>query len=153
MMNSSADERREHILRAAVRDRLVDPESAVLAAFVDLDGVAASVGALHKAFPDSVDVLHTFAAKANCLVPVLEEVRKLGMGCEVASAGSSRRHWPPASRRNGSSTTPPRRPAPAFARPLTWASRSTRTTSRNSPASTRSSRPAPPPPGQPPSPG
>ncbi|WP_329557904.1 diaminopimelate decarboxylase [Streptomyces pseudovenezuelae] len=86
-MNSSADERREHILRAAVRDRLVDPESAVLAAFVDLDGVAASVGALHKAFPDSVDVLHTFAAKANCLVPVLEEVRKLGMGCEVASAG------------------------------------------------------------------
>ncbi|MFF7565719.1 diaminopimelate decarboxylase [Streptomyces pseudovenezuelae] len=86
-MNSSADERREHILRAAVRDRLVEPESAVLAAFVDLDGVAASVAALHKAFPDSVDVLHTFAAKANCLVPVLEEVRKLGMGCEVASAG------------------------------------------------------------------
>ncbi|WUT94985.1 diaminopimelate decarboxylase [Streptomyces pseudovenezuelae] len=87
MMNSSADERREHILRAAVRDRLVEPESAVLAAFVDLDGVAASVAALHKAFPDSVDVLHTFAAKANCLVPVLEEVRDLGMGCEVASAG------------------------------------------------------------------
>ncbi|MFJ4937161.1 diaminopimelate decarboxylase [Streptomyces pseudovenezuelae] len=87
MMNSSAGERREHILRAAVRDRLVEPESAVLAAFVDLDGVAASVAALHKAFPDSVDVLHTFAAKANCLVPVLEEVRKLGMGCEVASAG------------------------------------------------------------------
>ena len=87
MMNSSADERREHILRAAVRDRLVEPESAVLAAFVDFDGVAASVAALHKAFPDSVDVLHTFAAKANCLVPVLEEVRKLGMGCEVASAG------------------------------------------------------------------
>ncbi|WP_413253454.1 diaminopimelate decarboxylase [Streptomyces pseudovenezuelae] len=86
-MNSSADERREHILRAAVRDRLVEPESAVLAAFVDLDGVAASVAALHKAFPDSVDVLHTFAAKANCLVPVLEEVRDLGMGCEVASAG------------------------------------------------------------------
>ncbi|MFF7073046.1 type III PLP-dependent enzyme domain-containing protein [Streptomyces pseudovenezuelae] len=86
-MNSSADERREHILRAAVRDRLVEPESAVLAAFVDLDGVAASVAALHKALPDSVDVLHTFAAKANCLVPVLEEVRKLGMGCEVASAG------------------------------------------------------------------
>ncbi|KUM84385.1 diaminopimelate decarboxylase [Streptomyces pseudovenezuelae] len=87
MMNSSAGERREHILRAAVRDRLVEPESAVLAAFVDLDEVAASVAALHKAFPDSVDVLHTFAAKANCLVPVLEEVRKLGMGCEVASAG------------------------------------------------------------------
>ncbi|WP_404817939.1 MULTISPECIES: type III PLP-dependent enzyme domain-containing protein [Streptomyces] len=86
-MNSSAGERREHILRAAVRDRLVEPESAVLAAFVDLDEVAASVAALHKAFPDSVDVLHTFAAKANCLVPVLEEVRKLGMGCEVASAG------------------------------------------------------------------
>ncbi|MGC0337833.1 diaminopimelate decarboxylase [Streptomyces sp. SLBN-8D4] len=87
MTNSSAGERREHILRAAVRERLVEPDSAVLAAFVDLDGVAASVAALHKAFPDSVNALHTFAAKANCLVPVLAELRSLGMGCEVASPG------------------------------------------------------------------
>ncbi|MDQ0605136.1 diaminopimelate decarboxylase [Streptomyces canus] len=87
MTNSPAGERRERILRAAVRDRLVEPERAALAAFVDLDGVAASVAALHKAFPDSANVLHTFAAKANCLVPVLAALRNLGMGCEVASPG------------------------------------------------------------------
>jgi diaminopimelate decarboxylase len=87
MTNSPAGERRERILRAAVRDRLVGPDGAVLAAFVDLDEVAASVATLHKAFPDSVNVLHTFAAKANCLVPVLAELRDLGMGCEVASPG------------------------------------------------------------------
>ncbi|MFF1304136.1 diaminopimelate decarboxylase [Streptomyces sp. NPDC058307] len=86
-VNASAAERRERILRAAVRQGLVEPDHAVLAAFVDLDGVAASVAALHAAFPDTVSVLHTFAAKANCLVPVLEELRTLGMGCEVASAG------------------------------------------------------------------
>ncbi|MFF7641108.1 diaminopimelate decarboxylase [Streptomyces canus] len=86
-VNASAAERRERILRAAVVQGLVEPDDAVLAAFVDLDGVAASVAALHTAFPDTVSVLHTFAAKANCLVPVLAELRTLGMGCEVASAG------------------------------------------------------------------
>ncbi|WP_328507904.1 diaminopimelate decarboxylase [Streptomyces sp. NBC_00391] len=87
MTTSPAAERRERILRAAVRERLLDPDHAVLAAFVDLDGVAASVEALHRAFPSSVQALHTFAAKANCLVPVLEELRTHGMGCEVASTG------------------------------------------------------------------
>ncbi|MFF9774965.1 diaminopimelate decarboxylase [Streptomyces sp. NPDC013978] len=87
MTTSPAGERRERILRAAVRERLLDPDHAVLAAFVDLDGVAASVEALHRAFPPTVHALHTFAAKANCLVPVLEELRTHGMGCEVASTG------------------------------------------------------------------
>ena len=87
MTISPAAERRERILRAAVRERLLDPDHAVLAAFVDLDGVAASVEALHRAFPPTVRALHTFAAKANCLVPVLAELRTHGMGCEVASAG------------------------------------------------------------------
>ncbi|WP_326584982.1 diaminopimelate decarboxylase [Streptomyces sp. NBC_00481] len=87
MTTSPAAERRERILRAAVRERLLDPDHAVLAAFVDLDGVAASVEALHRAFPSSVQALHTFAAKANCLVPVLEELRTHGMGCEFASTG------------------------------------------------------------------
>ncbi|WP_035841329.1 type III PLP-dependent enzyme domain-containing protein [Kitasatospora azatica] len=80
-------ERRELILRAAIREGLLDPEDALLAGFIDLDAVAATVAALHRAFPDSVEVLHTFAAKANCLVPVLERLRGLGMGCEVASPG------------------------------------------------------------------
>lgn len=79
--------RRERVLREAVRQRLLDPEDALLAAFVDLDGVAASVADLRAAFPDRLDVLHTFAAKANCLVPLLARLRELGMGCEVASPG------------------------------------------------------------------
>ncbi|MFC0599802.1 diaminopimelate decarboxylase [Streptomyces palmae] len=87
MTGSEAAERRERILRAAVRQRLLDPEEAVLAGFVDLDGVAANVAELHRAFPASVSALHTFAAKANCLVPVLAWLREHGMGCEVASAG------------------------------------------------------------------
>ncbi|MER7579591.1 diaminopimelate decarboxylase [Kitasatospora sp. NPDC097691] len=80
-------ERRELILRAAVREGLLDPDDAQLAGFLDLDAVAATVDALHRAFPDSVEVLHAFAAKANSLVPVLERLRALGMGCEVASPG------------------------------------------------------------------
>ncbi|MFR9787123.1 diaminopimelate decarboxylase [Streptomyces sp. MB22_4] len=79
--------RRERILRAAVRQGLLEPGTAVLACFVDLDGVNETVTSLRSAFPDSLRVLHAFAAKANCLVPVLEELRLGGMGCEVASAG------------------------------------------------------------------
>jgi diaminopimelate decarboxylase len=79
--------RRERILREAVRQELLDPEQSLLAAFVDLDGVAETVGSLHRAFPGDVPVLHAFAAKANCLVPVLRELRRGGMGCEVATAG------------------------------------------------------------------
>ncbi len=86
-----AADRRELVLRAAVAQRLLDPEDALLAAFVDLDGMAASVAALHEAFhgafPKSVRVLHTFAAKANSLLPVLKRLNGLGMGCEVASPG------------------------------------------------------------------
>ncbi|PYC69775.1 diaminopimelate decarboxylase [Streptomyces tateyamensis] len=80
-------ERRELILRAAVREGLLDPVAAPLAAFLDLDAVAATVAALHRAFPGPVEVLHAFAAKANSLVPVLARLRELGMGCEVASPG------------------------------------------------------------------
>ncbi|MFB7248088.1 diaminopimelate decarboxylase [Streptomyces populi] len=79
--------RRERILQAAVRQGLLDPEQSLLAAFVDLDGVEATVGGLHRAFPGSVPVLHSFAAKANSLVPVLAELERAGMGCEVATAG------------------------------------------------------------------
>ncbi|MFJ8696417.1 type III PLP-dependent enzyme domain-containing protein [Streptomyces roseolilacinus] len=87
MSVSGKAERRERILRAAVHQGLMDPETALLAGFVDLDGVDETVTSLRKAFPDSLRVLHAFAAKANCLVPVLEELRLAGMGCEVASAG------------------------------------------------------------------
>ncbi|MET8582089.1 diaminopimelate decarboxylase [Streptomyces collinus] len=82
--------RRERILQEAVRQGLLDPERALLAAFVDLDGVEVTVGDLRDSFPGAPElpgVLHTFAAKANCLVPVLAELAGLGMGCEVATAG------------------------------------------------------------------
>lgn len=82
-----AAERRERILQAAVRQRLLDPGQSLLACFVDLDGVAATVDSLHRAFPTTPGVLHAFAAKANSLVPVLTELCRLGMGCEVATAG------------------------------------------------------------------
>ncbi|MEE1929675.1 diaminopimelate decarboxylase [Streptomyces sp. TRM 70351] len=79
--------RRERILRAAVEQGLLEPEKAVLAGFIDLDAVNDTVTSLRSAFPASLRVLHAFAAKANCLVPVLAELRRSGMGCEVASAG------------------------------------------------------------------
>ncbi|MEV5433696.1 diaminopimelate decarboxylase [Streptomyces sp. NPDC052701] len=84
---TDAAARREHILRAAVRQGLLDPERALLAGFVDLDAVARTVGTLHAAFPGPPAVLHAFAAKANSLVPVLAELERLGMGCEVATGG------------------------------------------------------------------
>ncbi|WP_432034756.1 diaminopimelate decarboxylase [Streptomyces cucumeris] len=87
MTQTPEAERREHILRAAIRQGLLDPDQALLAAFIDLDAVAASVATLRAAFPSSVPTLHTFAAKANCLVPILRELRTHGMGCEVASPG------------------------------------------------------------------
>ncbi|MFF3613965.1 diaminopimelate decarboxylase [Streptomyces sp. NPDC002580] len=79
--------RRERILLEAVRQGLLDPERSLLAGFVDLDGVDATVASLHRAFPGSVPVLHAFAAKANSLVPVLAALERGGMGCEVATAG------------------------------------------------------------------
>ncbi|MEU2063353.1 diaminopimelate decarboxylase [Streptomyces sp. NPDC013455] len=82
--------RREHVLQQAVRQGLLDPERSLLAGFVDFDAVRATASDLHDAFPGSPGtrgVLHTFAAKANCLVPVLRELGRHGLGCEVATPG------------------------------------------------------------------
>ncbi|MFE7624879.1 diaminopimelate decarboxylase [Streptomyces sp. NPDC057509] len=65
-------------------------ESSPVAGFIDTDGVRASVAALHEAFPGVPAVLHTFAAKASSLVPVLRLLARCGMGCEVASPGELR---------------------------------------------------------------
>lgn len=80
-------ERRNLAVQAAVKQGLLDPDDTPLAAFVDLDGVAESVSALRSAWPDELQVRHAFAAKANPIVPLLRELRALGMSCEVASAG------------------------------------------------------------------
>ncbi len=61
-----------------------------MAGFVDTDGVRSSVAALREAFAHSSGVLHTFAAKASSLIPVLRLLADCGMGCEVASPGELR---------------------------------------------------------------
>ena len=85
--NFEAAERRELVLKAAVQQGLLNPERALVAAFLDLDALKMNVTALNEAFASPAKVLHAFAAKASCLVPVLAELSKLGMGCEVASEG------------------------------------------------------------------
>ena len=77
--------RRDLAVRAAVKAGLLDPDEAPLAAFLDLDGIRATVHELHRAWPaEPPQVLHAFAAKANSLVPVLGLLRELRLGCEVA---------------------------------------------------------------------
>ncbi|MFR9795096.1 diaminopimelate decarboxylase [Streptomyces sp. MS06] len=60
------------------------------AGFVDVQGVRDTVDDLHRAFAHVPRVLHTFAAKACSLVPVLRLLAETGMGCEVASPGELR---------------------------------------------------------------
>ncbi|MCG7529437.1 diaminopimelate decarboxylase [Streptomyces sp. OfavH-34-F] len=77
------------VVRHAVATGLLG-EATPVAGFIDTDGVRASVAALHEAFPGVPAVLHTFAAKASSLVPVLRLLARCGMGCEVASPGELR---------------------------------------------------------------
>ncbi|GAA5025567.1 type III PLP-dependent enzyme domain-containing protein [Streptomyces siamensis] len=77
------------VLRHAVERGLIGAARPV-AGFLDTDGIRASVAALHSAFDTVPEVLHTFAAKASSLVPVLRLLADQGMGCEVASPGELR---------------------------------------------------------------
>lgn len=77
------------VVRAAVGRGLLG-EGSPVAGFIDTEGVRASVEALHDAFAATPGVLHTFAAKACSLVPVLRLLADCGMGCEVASPGELR---------------------------------------------------------------
>ncbi|WP_329042228.1 diaminopimelate decarboxylase [Streptomyces sp. NBC_00178] len=78
-------------LRLAVAEGMLG-ETRPLAGFLDADGVRASVASLRDAFATEprVRVLHTFAAKAASLVPVLRLLADCGMGCEVAGPGELR---------------------------------------------------------------
>ncbi|MGW9214107.1 diaminopimelate decarboxylase [Embleya sp. NPDC055664] len=76
---------REAALARVVEQGLLGPEQPLLG-LLDVDGIRASVHALAAAFGDT-PVLHTFAAKACGLVPVLRLLADAGMGCEVASPG------------------------------------------------------------------
>ncbi|MET8988514.1 diaminopimelate decarboxylase [Nonomuraea wenchangensis] len=77
------------VVRHAVRTGAVGPAQPV-AGFVDVEGVRDSVAALREAFAPAPRVLHTFAAKAASLIPVLRLLAEQGMGCEVASPGELR---------------------------------------------------------------
>ncbi|MER5750862.1 diaminopimelate decarboxylase [Streptomyces sp. NPDC002088] len=77
------------VLRHALDHGLLGTSQPV-AAFLDIDGIRASVASLQAAFATVPEVLHTFAAKAASLVPVLRLLAGLGMGCEVASPGELR---------------------------------------------------------------
>ncbi|MFD4002103.1 type III PLP-dependent enzyme domain-containing protein [Streptomyces rubiginosohelvolus] len=77
------------VVEAAVRQGLLG-ESGPVAGFIDTAGVRASVGALRDAFAATPEMLHTFAAKACSLIPVLRLLADCGMGCEVASPGELR---------------------------------------------------------------
>ncbi|MEU5165851.1 diaminopimelate decarboxylase [Streptomyces mutomycini] len=78
-------------LRLAVAQGLLG-EKRPLAGFLDADGIRESVAALEDAFAaePGVQVLHTFAAKAASLIPVLRLLADCGMGCEVAGPGELR---------------------------------------------------------------
>ncbi|MFI8815950.1 MULTISPECIES: diaminopimelate decarboxylase [unclassified Streptomyces] len=76
-------------VRAAVEQGLLGERGAVVG-FIDIDGVRESVAALRDAFAATPDVLHTFAAKAASLIPVLRLLADCGMGCEVAGPGELR---------------------------------------------------------------
>jgi diaminopimelate decarboxylase len=74
----------QQILQSAIEAGYLDDDQ-VLAAFVDTTGLSSTVSSLRQAFP--AHFTHTFAAKANTMSSALSLVKKLGMGCEVASPG------------------------------------------------------------------
>lgn len=77
------------VVRRAVAEGLLG-EARPVVGFIDTEGVRESVEALRSAFAGTPQVLHTFAAKASSLVPVLRLLASCGMGCEVASPGELR---------------------------------------------------------------
>ncbi len=85
---TTAAERRDQAVRAAVEQGLAGPDAAIVA-LLDITGIRAGAAALRAAFAAVTDapVLHAFAVKACPLVPVLRLLRAEGIGAEVASPG------------------------------------------------------------------
>lgn len=76
--------RKQNIVQQAVKDGILN-ESVTAIGIIDLEALKETIGALNTAFPEPF--FHTFAVKANALVSILSELKKLGMGAEVASSG------------------------------------------------------------------
>jgi len=64
---------------------LIDPEKDTTIIFYNNDFLSAKTKELKKSFSKST--LHTSAVKANPLVKILEKIKTLGLGAEVASEG------------------------------------------------------------------
>lgn len=77
--------RQEIVGELTARGLITDDEP--LCGVIDLDTVDELIGALNAAYPGSIPALHTVAAKAIPLRPVLAHYAKAGLGCEVASPG------------------------------------------------------------------
>ncbi|MBE3000734.1 diaminopimelate decarboxylase [Nocardiopsis sp. HNM0947] len=80
-------ERRAHAVEALAAEGVFDDDDHPLIGVLDRDEVGARIRELHDAFDGPGERLHTVAAKAATLVPVLRWFAEAGMGCEVASPG------------------------------------------------------------------
>lgn len=80
-------ERRAHALEALVSEGVFDDDDHPLIGVLDRQAVQDRVRELQDAFDGPGRRLHTVAAKAATLVPVLGWFAEAGMGCEVASPG------------------------------------------------------------------
>ncbi|GHD21553.1 type III PLP-dependent enzyme domain-containing protein [Nocardiopsis kunsanensis] len=80
-------ERRAHALEALAAEGVFDNDDHPLIGVLDRQAVRDRVRELEDAFDGPGRRLHTVAAKAATLVPVLGWFAEAGMGCEVASPG------------------------------------------------------------------
>lgn len=78
--------RREQIVADVVRHGLID-DLHPLCGVIDLDTLDELMWSLQSAYPADLPALHTIAAKAITLRPVLARFAEAGFGCEVASPG------------------------------------------------------------------
>ena len=83
-MDDELSARKAEAAGSAIAQGLIG-EAQPVAGFIDIDGLRATIAALHAALPSHF--VHAFAAKAGSILPVLRLVREAGMGCEVASPG------------------------------------------------------------------
>ncbi len=81
--------RHDAVVEAAVQQGLLG-EGDPVAGFIDTEGYAPPSGLPARRLRRHARVLHTFAAKACSLIPVLRLLAGSGMGCEVASPGELR---------------------------------------------------------------
>src|SRR5690625_22353 len=80
-------ERREHALETLASEGVFDNDDHPLIGVLDRQAVRDRISELQDAVDGPGRRLHTVAAKAATLVPVLSWFAEAGMGCEVASPG------------------------------------------------------------------